>query len=225
VSVRRLALTSAAMAAVALLLARLTPGVDVTIGALAHPQRTVDTAGADALLLAAAGVAAWAAWAWGALGLALTAASTAPGAVGGAAGLVVRLVLPAGARRGAAVALGLGLAVAAPVLHGSPVGGGRPVLAAAVTPAAVPDWPDAADAADAAVPDWPAGQTAGSHVVVRGDCLWDIAAARLRAAGSAATDAGIAVAAQAWWSANADVIGPDPALILPGQVLQPPDQP
>jgi hypothetical protein len=26
----------------------------------------------------------------------------------------------------------------------------------------------------------------------------------------------------AWWSANADVIGPDPDLLLPGQVLQPP---
>jgi hypothetical protein len=225
VSVRRLALTSAGMAVVALLLARLTPGVEATADALAHPQRTVDTAGADALLLSAAGLMAWAVWAWGALGLALTAASTAPGVVGGAAGLLVRVLLPASARRGAAVALGLGLAVTAPVLLGPPVGD-RPVLAAAVTPAAVtpaavPDWPAAVGTT---VPDWPAEQAAGSHVVVRGDCLWDIAADRLRSAGDAPTDAEIAAAVHGWWSANADVIGPDPDLILPGQVLRPPDQ-
>jgi nucleoid-associated protein YgaU len=148
--------------------------------------------------------------------------------VGAAAGLLVRVALPAGARRAAALALGIGLGVAAPVLLATPPGTARPVLAAAVTPAApatapatVPDWPSAGRR----VPDWPAEQAPGSHVVVRGDCLWDIAANRLRAAGSAPTDAEIAVAAHAWWSVNADVIGPDPDLILPGQVLRPPDQP
>jgi nucleoid-associated protein YgaU len=59
-------------------------------------------------------------------------------------------------------------------------------------------------------------------VVVRGDCLWDIAAGRLAASGSRPTDAEIATAVQAWWSVNADVIGPDPDLILPGQVLRAP---
>jgi nucleoid-associated protein YgaU len=144
--------------------------------------------------------------------------------VGAAAGLLVRVALPAGARRGAALALGIGLGVAAPVLLATPPGAARPVLAAAVSPAApatVPDWPGAGRG----VPDWPAEQAPGSHVVVRGDCLWDIAANRLRAAGSAPTDAEIAVAVQAWWSVNADVIGPDRDLILPGQVLRPPDQP
>ena len=32
----------------------------------------------------------------------------------------------------------------------------------------------------------------------------------------------IARAVHAWWTANADVIGPDPDQLLPGQVLRPP---
>jgi hypothetical protein len=32
----------------------------------------------------------------------------------------------------------------------------------------------------------------------------------------------VAAAVQAWWRTNAAVIGPDPDLLLPGQVLQPP---
>jgi nucleoid-associated protein YgaU len=79
------------------------------------------------------------------------------------------------------------------------------------------------------VPDWPseppADRSVPPHVVVRGDCLWDIAAGRFRAAGRTPTDAEIALEVQTWWSANAEVIGPDPDLILPGQVLQAPHPP
>jgi nucleoid-associated protein YgaU len=32
----------------------------------------------------------------------------------------------------------------------------------------------------------------------------------------------VAAAVDAWWHANAAVIGPDPDLLLPGQVLRPP---
>ena len=84
VSVRRLVLTGAAMAAVALALARPDPRSGRgRPTALAQPQRTVDTARRrcpaccpppDSL--------AWAVWAWGALGLALTAASAVPGVRG-----------------------------------------------------------------------------------------------------------------------------------------------
>jgi nucleoid-associated protein YgaU len=70
------------------------------------------------------------------------------------------------------------------------------------------------------VPDWP---TAGAHVVVPGDCLWLIAADRLRAGdGRPAPDAAVARAVDAWWTANEAVVGPDPDLIRPGQVLVPP---
>lgn len=53
-------------------------------------------------------------------------------------------------------------------------------------------------------------------VVVRGDTLWDIAARHLPDGASAAD---VAAAWPAWYAANAATIGPEPGLILPGQVL------
>jgi len=106
------------------------------------------------------------------------------------------------------------------------------VAAAAVTddrgvPAATTwvDWPTAGEA-----PDWPGSPTADppapadGHVVLRGDCLWDIAEDWLaqRSPGTPPSPAAVQDAVRAWWQANADVIGPDPDLILPGQVLRPP---
>jgi nucleoid-associated protein YgaU len=231
-SVRRLALTAAAMGLIAALLATVTPPLRDMAGALAAPQLTADTAGADALVLAAAGLLAWAVWAWGSLGLAVTAASAAPGLLGAVARWAAQVVLPAGARRSAAVLLGLGLGVTAPL-----AGVGTMVLAAPAAAAApaggVPDWPSAtatpahAPIPDhAAVPDWPdpaTGVERGSHVVVRGDCLWRIAEAHLlEVSGTPPTGSEIAAAVTAWSTANADVIGPDPDLLLPGQVLRPP---
>lgn len=216
-SVRRLAGTTVAMTGIALVLVGLTPALPEAARALAHAQATVDSRGADALVLSAAGLVAWSVWAWGVLGLALTAASALPGVLGSVAHGVVGVVLPAGARRSAALALGVGLGIAAPALLG--VGSsatGPPLTAAAGT--AVPDWP----VDGGAVPDWPTQQPADSHVVVRGDCLWDIAAGRLGASGAPVTDAAIAASVHAWWSANTDVIGSDPDLIFPGQVLRAP---
>ncbi|RBY86530.1 LysM peptidoglycan-binding domain-containing protein [Blastococcus sp. TF02A-30] len=232
---RRLTATTSVMAGVALALHVLTPPVAEMVRAVADGQRTADTLGSDVLVTAAAGLLAWVAWVWGALGLLLTAVSAAPGALGRCAEVVTRVVLPAGARRSAALALGVGLSVAAPL-------GGTATLLVVTAPAAsaetapgvVPDWPARAAAAPstpapttpAPVPDWPDTPTApapGEHVVVRGDCLWDIAAARLttelgRPPGIAET----ADAVHAWWTANASVIGADPDLLLPGQVLRPP---
>lgn len=230
-SIRRLVLTAAGMALLAVLLAALTPPLAALATTLAAPQRTADTAGADALVLAVAGVLAWVVWAWGCLGLALTAASALPGLLGSGARLATHVLLPAGARRSAAVLLGIGLGVAAPV-----AGAAMPLMATpavAASPAAVPDWPapDAPAAAPvssgAVVPDWPdpTGVAApGAHVVVRGDCLWHIAQAHLlERSGTSPTDPDIAREVHAWWTTNADVIGPDPDLLLPGQVLRAPD--
>lgn len=58
-----------------------------------------------------------------------------------------------------------------------------------------------------------------SVVVLRGDTLWSLAE---RALGQGATDAQITVEWQRWYAANLDVIGQDPDLIRPGQVLQAP---
>jgi hypothetical protein len=235
-SIRRLLATATAMAAIAVALAALAPPLAAMADALSAPQHTVDSQGSDALITATVGLLAWLVWSWGALGLTLTAASALPGLAGGAARLAVQVVLPAGARRSAALLLGLGLGVAAPVM-GAAWPALTPAASAAAPPAAdVPDWP--APATDvAAVPDWPIGTdsdpavdpvdpSSRERVVVHGDCLWHIAAdSLLGELGRLPTDAEIATAVHAWWTANADVIGPDPDLLLPGQVLRPPGPP
>lgn len=56
-------------------------------------------------------------------------------------------------------------------------------------------------------------------VVLRGDSLWDITARYL---GPRASAAEVAVEWPRWYAANREVIGAEPALIRPGQVLVPP---
>jgi hypothetical protein len=238
VSLRRWAGTTAVMAAAAWALWSLGPELSDLQAALADPQDLVDRSGADALLLVVVPVLAWLCWAWGALGLLLTAASTAPGWAGRLAGLLLTGVLPGGARRAAALALGLSLSTAAPVALLPPAPsvavstaaasddlGGGPEQAlvdwpTAPAPDVVPDWPGLPPAA----PDWPQAAPA-EHVVLRGDCLWDIAADWLQrqAPDAPVSDAEVQRATQAWWQANAAVIGPDLDLLLPGQVLRPPE--
>jgi nucleoid-associated protein YgaU len=238
-SFRRLAATTAVMALAGVLLSTLTPSLAQMAASLAAAQRTADTVGPDTLVLSAAGLLAWTVWAWGTVGLALTAATALPGVLGSGAGLAVRVVLPAGARRAAALTLGLGLGVAGPFLGTAVQMVATPASAAAFPAAPVPDWPGLAASPPAApaAPDWPTSSDAGtpgpvpdwpanSHVVLRGDCLWHIAADRLlRQLDRTPTDSEVAQDVHAWWTANADVIGPDPDVLLPGQVLRPPDRP
>jgi nucleoid-associated protein YgaU len=65
----------------------------------------------------------------------------------------------------------------------------------------------------------PAPAEAGLEVVRRGDTLWSIAARHL---GGHPSDAEVARAWPVWHDANRGVIGDDPDLILPGQVLRSP---
>ena len=58
-----------------------------------------------------------------------------------------------------------------------------------------------------------------SYVVRRGDALWDIAARHL---GPSATAVDIAREWPRWYEANRAVIGDDPSLIRPGELLVPP---
>jgi hypothetical protein len=221
------------MALLAFVLAALTPDPQQLAATLGAPQRTADTLGPDALVLALAGVLSWVVWVWGALGLALTACSALPGLLGAASRAVLHVLVPAGARHSAAVLLGLGVGVAAPLFPALPVVGTAPAAVAAPAAAPVPDWPAAASPArpvsdwstpspaGAAVADWPSAAPA-VHVVVRGDCLWHLAESGLTTGSGRPTDPEIAAAVSAWWHANADVIGPDPDRLLPGQLLQPP---
>lgn len=228
-SIRRFVLAGLVMAAVAAGLRLLAPELGSVIVALGHPQELVDRAGADALVVGVAGLLAWLAWAWGALGLLLTALAALPGGCGSTARVLLRVVLPAGARRAAALAIGIGLGVQGPL-----AGFAAAAPAPAAAPVWVPDWPVATATPvsvipTAVVPDWPrdvpSQTTAAGHVVRPGDCLWDIAAARLRSSGRPTTDRDVAAEVRAWWTANAAVIGPDPDLLVPGQVLRPPVSP
>ncbi len=229
-SMRRWTTTTVVMAGVGWALSTAGPGLPELRAVTTDPQRVVDTQGVDVLLVGAAGALAWICWAWAAVGLLLTGLSAVPGSAGRLARLLLAGVLPAGARRAAAVAVGLSLAATAPTAVS--IAEAPPAVAADAPPAvaadastagaAVVDWP--ASTGTGVVPDWPGRTDPGDHVVLRGDCLWDIAAGWLagRHPGTPVPDPEIARAVAAWWQANADVIGPDPDLLLPGQVLRPP---
>jgi hypothetical protein len=70
-------------------------------------------------------------------------------------------------------------------------------------------------------PGWCAGTEDGAAVVRRGDSLWTIAARHL---GPEATAAEVAHEWPRWYAANRHLIGDNPGLILPGQVLVAPDE-
>jgi resuscitation-promoting factor RpfA len=65
----------------------------------------------------------------------------------------------------------------------------------------------------------PSGGREHGYVVRRGDTLWDIAARHL---GPGATAVDISREWPAWYDANRTVIGSDPGVIRPGEILSPP---
>ncbi|WP_104042343.1 LysM peptidoglycan-binding domain-containing protein [Arthrobacter sp. ZGTC412] len=64
-----------------------------------------------------------------------------------------------------------------------------------------------------------AASGAGSVTVLAGDTLWDVAA---HAMGPGASDVEIAMQWPRWYEANRALIGQNPDVLLPGQILQPP---
>ena len=153
---------------------------------------------------------------------------------------VARAVAPLAVRRLAALLLGLGL-VGAPLALAMPAQADRTVAAAAhrADPTESPGRRAGARPMDPGPAGCPGGasnqpaeplallvtrphrgRVVSDHVVVRrGDTLWDIAA---RALGPDASVADIAASWPGWYAANRSTIGPDPDLILPGQLLRPP---
>jgi hypothetical protein len=65
----------------------------------------------------------------------------------------------------------------------------------------------------------PSDRSTAGYVVHRGDTLWDIAARHL---GPGASAVDISRAWPAWYDANRAVIGRDPSVIQPGELLSPP---
>ncbi|MET4223561.1 hypothetical protein [Oerskovia enterophila] len=86
---------------------------------------------------------------------------------------------------------------------------GSPARAATPSPVTVPD------------PAAPAPSVV-EIVVLCGDTLWSLAERRL---GSEASDAQVAAECRRWFDVNRDVIGDDPDLIKPGQILSAPPSP
>jgi len=196
--------------------------------------------------LAAATAVVLLAW----LGLSTLAATLAhvPGRAGQLADRVASACAPAMSRRVAAVLVGAtvtsalapGTALGAPSPVASRVAQAAPGFRVTAETAAAAPTPAPTEAAHGSPePGWtPARPTvrpqpsprllaggaapavgAATVVVHRGDTLWDIVRHHL---GPTATDAEVAEQWPAWHAANRAVIGPDPDLILPGQVLHAP---
>lgn len=199
---------------------------------LAHPARWVDAIGVDAAVGTLAAAALWLLAAWVIVGLGAALAGRLPGAAGALARRTALIALPRALYRAAAGAAGLGIVLSPAVASAAaPHPGGTP---AASTPVPAPLTPTSsvrvpqlpiAHPADPRSPD-PRPSTAPVHaagvrtVTVRpGDSLWRIAAAHLGRAPSAAR---VAAAWPRWFGANRAVIGADPDLLLPGEVLHAP---
>lgn len=102
----------------------------------------------------------------------------------------------------------------------APEPGPTPAAAAPPTPGWTPSRPvQRALPSSGLVTGGGASGRAADVVVHRGDTLWDIARRHL---GPDATDTEVAHAWPAWHEANRAVIGDDPGLIRPGQILRPP---
>ena len=234
-------------AAVLLLLAAPTPAA--CLRTLSAAGSATDQAAPLVALLA---LLAWALAAWLAVTVLLTAGGHLPGQAGRALQPLSRRVAPATVRRAVELALGLTVVLgtlaspAAATGSEAPRYGGAPVASldwAASAPGtasdAAPDldWSTAGDpsapAPPAATPPAPTGAGTAHVVVQPGDTLWGLAEQELRdrstgpAAGSAGagpTDAEVAAAWPAWWSANREAVGDDPDLLQPGTPLARPGE-
>lgn len=177
---------------------------------------------------------------WVGLGMALSALSALPGALGQASTRLADRMAPAVVRK--VVAFVLGTALTAALVPGTAVAGSaHPTPRQAVVTSAqyavgvltnVAGTTHTSKDEDAAPgPSWspdrralPANSIGGSGgsgeiVVHRGDNLWSIAARHL---GPTATTTEISAEWHRWFAANRHVIGDDANLITPGQVLRPP---
>lgn len=199
---------------------------------LGQPSAWVSRVGADRAAAELAAAALWCVAAWTALGLIACIGAALPGAAGRIADRLARTLLPATLYRVVAGAAGLGVLLAPAAAGAASVA--HPVPAAARTSAPPPAWPSDAPLP---APSWPVTSTPAHRpapheqpaparpspprtVVVRaGDSLWSIAAEHLPS--SAGRDR-IAQAWPRWYRANRTVIGADPDLIRPGQVLHTP---
>jgi hypothetical protein len=212
-----------------------------TLTGLRNPARWVAEGGTDAAAGALGLTALWFLALWIVLGIAaLTVHELSSGAHSRAIHLMNRMV-PKTALRLAAVLTGLGVAAAPAAAFataqpappgaacGAPCQATLPVLSSPAVPRlpALGTAPRLPTLGTTPVPrslgTAPVLPARSSGYVVRpGDSLWKIAAEGLP---PDSPPSEVAVAAARWWSANRAVIGPNPDLLHPGQVLSIPSPP
>jgi len=217
----------------AYLLARLVPDWARLGSGLRAPHRWIESSGADAAGLALGLALLWVAAAWLALGLLLTLLAAAPGPLGARAGAWASQLMPAILVRAVAGAAGLSIIITPATADAQPAAGiatssrsvearppGLPAPAPAPAPAeSTPRWPTDPPAGTPSAQPSAAPGMATEVTVVPGDSLWMIAAQRL---GDSPAPATVATEWPRWYAANRQQIGPDPALLGPGQVLHAP---
>jgi hypothetical protein len=206
---------------------------------LARADAWVDQVGADQAVASIAGAALWLCAAWLAVGLSAIGLAAGPGLGGRAGRRLVHYVVPATIQRAIGGLLGLSLVLGLAAPFAAPAAAINAVAAVTSTagPAArssppppgttaVPSWPMSAPPTSSATPAVPApsvlpgaptspGAPSGRHLVGPGDSLWRLAAAQL----AQPTPARISTQVARWYAANRAVIGRDPSLIRPGQIL------
>jgi len=213
--------------------AALWPDAPAVAGTLARPRAALAMRGADGALAPVLGALVWLAAVWLALGLGAAGAARLPGMAGRAGRLLAGRLLPRAVLSLVSGSAGVGLLLA-PVAAATPIAH-RPPPAWPVTSTSAPAWPTTrTPTTPATTPPPPAhaGRPPAQHepaehggdpvTVRRGDSLWTIARTHL---GTAAGPARIAREWPRWFAANRSVIGADPDLLHPGQVLRPPAGP
>jgi nucleoid-associated protein YgaU len=156
--------------------------------------------------------------AWVVLAVAAALLAALPGSVGRSAQALARAITPALVHR--AIALALGTALSAATVPQAPANAALTAGTATTTaPAGWPDLPLLDRPASPTPTPHPAPPRAPAVIVQSGDCLWSIAAKGLPAD---ASDAQIDDEWRRWYAANRAVVGADPDLIYPGQVLTAP---
>jgi hypothetical protein len=215
------------------------------------PHRWLADVGPDQALATFAAAGLWCTAIWLAAGLLAAIAAGLPGAAGRAASRLARTLLPRMLYRLVAGTAGLGVALGPVAALAQPTPGvPAPVGGSVSRPVPAPTWPvdsgpvgrDHPPGSAVPTPRWPteaepvrpprvsgpeqpdaprpSAPADDSAVTVRaGDSLWLIAG---RCLGADGTPAEIAGAWPRWYAANRAVIGDDPALIVPGQVLSAP---
>jgi hypothetical protein len=216
---------------------------------LATADSWVAAVGADRAAASVVGAALWLCAVWLGFAIALIALAGAPGWLGATGRRLTQLVVPAAALRLIAGIAGVSISLGVIVPAAAVARPAAAAMSSVTTPnsvvttnsSATPTWPTTPTTPTTptpptppttpttpttpAAPGWPTsspgplhppGSAGTPHLVVAGDCLWNLAAAQL---GPPARAPQVAAQVQAWYAANRAVIGPDPALLHPGQLL------